>query len=978
MKVDNLSESECTFTTGIHSYYDISDIDKLGIEGKLKGCTYEDRTKDPPSPVEYDKDEIKIAEFRDEIYKKDPEKGELDIVSDGGWRDLVVWNPYGDDKMGYKSFVCVESVECDPISLAAGASWEATVNVVEIQKMMNDQTKQGIAPSWMLRQLEALESDCETLEVRWQQVQKHQKDEEQQVIQRLRSEYEAQLRELGRLREIVKESKVEKPPAPNVEPLEKEAIELRREIDELLRRKRADQAKAEQQSQSLRAEIRAAEDRLQQTLAQKSVMEEVVEGLKNSHNATANSSRELRELQRDQEFLEKECVRSEKRIIILDEKIESLSKEAEDLRQRAAVVMSALPEVPGHDSKVSYQHMKRQQQVQGLRRDQSQLQREQAIDMLMFEECQKYLPSEQSALERFLEELEHAPVPSASSFVDTYGIVMSGGAPHVLQALANLDVLRSYHKSDLPVEFWHAFELEDAHCEALALRGATCRQLQVPGVYPEYETVLPSVMSSSFRHVLWMDTDITPLVSPEVLFATEAYRQDGALFWPDHWSHDCFPYGQSSWSNHVVLHLLNLTHNASERRFSHEHETGHFLINRERHWRAICLANYLASRDFFTRVLHGYKDVFRLAFLKMNASNWFSPVRPGIVGAFMKNGLFFPAALVQFWPSWEEQLSDGRYDGEAGRNIPLYIHQKKVPGILWTDFVTFTQPMGQCTSYHLTPVDTYNPDNGAEAWNLVTTDDKVAQNLYVIEAVWEKSFAFNLENLQNHPELTQKSKDRLQAKRFRSITKQWSNVVHSCRCDFGNNLWLHVLTLLTPGEMDQNMAVDGGHCDLILRPNLDSTSCPIGFATLAVLCHKLFNNEDHKLAAKEVVGELFPALVNCLPKTFWPLNSDDLRRFVEDGDEGFPNSLVFDTKTLPQLTDPLRRCLPLKSPTCWNPHNARKEDGGVMPDTQLSGVQNSCTNCCGSPGPMREYCFDEIYTEEICCNEVEGKATSLA
>lgn len=143
MKVDNLSESECTFTTGIHSYYDISDIDKLGIEGKLKGCTYEDRTKDPPSPVEYDKDEIKIAEFRDEIYKKvwpstvtlkDPEKGELDIVSDGGWRDLVVWNPYGDDKMGYKSFVCVESVECDPISLAAGASWEATVNVVPRNK----------------------------------------------------------------------------------------------------------------------------------------------------------------------------------------------------------------------------------------------------------------------------------------------------------------------------------------------------------------------------------------------------------------------------------------------------------------------------------------------------------------------------------------------------------------------------------------------------------------------------------------------------------------------------------------------------------------------------------------------------------------------------------------------------------------------------------------------------------------------------
>ncbi|CAK9006527.1 3-mannosyltransferase MNN14 [Durusdinium trenchii] len=236
-----------------------------------------------------------------------------------------------------------------------------------------------------------------------------------------------------------------------------------------------------------------------------------------------------------------------------------------------------------------------------------------------------------------MNELEHAPMPSSTAFEGT-GIVMSGGAPHVLQALANLDVLRHFHKSDLPVEFFHAFELEEAHCKAFAMRGATCRQLQVPGVYPEYETVLPSVMSSSFQHVLWMDTDITPLVAPEVLFQTEAYQRDGAMFWPDHWSHDCWPYGQSAWPTHVVLHLLQLEYNMSEPRFCHEHETGHFLINKEMHWRPICLANYLATRDFFTRVLHGYKDVFRLAFLKLNASNWFSPVRPGIVGAFMKNG----------------------------------------------------------------------------------------------------------------------------------------------------------------------------------------------------------------------------------------------------------------------------------------------------------------------------------------------------
>eukprot|EP00913_Durusdinium_trenchii_P024047 g22585.t1 len=42
LELENLSESECTFTTGIHSYFATSDIDKLGIVGKFKGCTYED------------------------------------------------------------------------------------------------------------------------------------------------------------------------------------------------------------------------------------------------------------------------------------------------------------------------------------------------------------------------------------------------------------------------------------------------------------------------------------------------------------------------------------------------------------------------------------------------------------------------------------------------------------------------------------------------------------------------------------------------------------------------------------------------------------------------------------------------------------------------------------------------------------------------------------------------------------------------
>ena len=44
------------------------------------------------------------------------------------------------------------------------------------------------------------------------------------------------------------------------------------------------------------------------------------------------------------------------------------------------------------------------------------------------------------ALANFLADLDRISMPSASAFQGK-GIVMSGGAKHVLQALANLDVL---------------------------------------------------------------------------------------------------------------------------------------------------------------------------------------------------------------------------------------------------------------------------------------------------------------------------------------------------------------------------------------------------------------------------------------------------------------------------------------------------------------------------------------------------------
>jgi D-hexose-6-phosphate mutarotase len=48
---------------------------------------------------------------------------QLSVLNTEGWADTVIWNPYGNEGMGYNNFVCVESVKFDPVTLDGGASW---------------------------------------------------------------------------------------------------------------------------------------------------------------------------------------------------------------------------------------------------------------------------------------------------------------------------------------------------------------------------------------------------------------------------------------------------------------------------------------------------------------------------------------------------------------------------------------------------------------------------------------------------------------------------------------------------------------------------------------------------------------------------------------------------------------------------------------------------------------------------------------
>jgi len=126
------------FQAALHSYFTCSSIDDLKIAGSFAGKSYLDKAVDPAATKTEDRAEITIGEPYDRVYAGvadpvlvDAGKGaKLNVVNKAGWKDTVLWNPYGDQGMGYRTFVCVESVAYDPVTLAPGAEWVGEMSLV--------------------------------------------------------------------------------------------------------------------------------------------------------------------------------------------------------------------------------------------------------------------------------------------------------------------------------------------------------------------------------------------------------------------------------------------------------------------------------------------------------------------------------------------------------------------------------------------------------------------------------------------------------------------------------------------------------------------------------------------------------------------------------------------------------------------------------------------------------------------------------
>jgi len=138
MRVENTGAESFDFQAALHSYFTVSAIENLSIAGSFKGKEFLNKMVDGGTMQTEDRDEITISEEYDRVYMgvndpvlKDSGIGKtLTVCNTAGYKDTVLWNPYGNEGMGYNNFVCVESVKFDPVTLEGGASWTGDMSLV--------------------------------------------------------------------------------------------------------------------------------------------------------------------------------------------------------------------------------------------------------------------------------------------------------------------------------------------------------------------------------------------------------------------------------------------------------------------------------------------------------------------------------------------------------------------------------------------------------------------------------------------------------------------------------------------------------------------------------------------------------------------------------------------------------------------------------------------------------------------------------
>src|SRR5579863_4918518 len=187
--------------------------------------------------------------------------------------------------------------------------------------------------------------------------------------------------------------------------------------------------------------------------------------------------------------------------------------------------------------------------------------------------------TERRQLALFAAALRHeTAIFPADAFSGRGIVICAGGARIFTNAYVLIRVLRETLRCTLPIEVWHFGSQEISPAMAAILDSLEVRRVDALPLIEEkaarirdgWQLKSFALLWSSFTEVLLLDADQVPVSDPSPLFDWPAYRESGAVFWPDI---------VGIRSDNPVWSIFGLE---SARRLSFE--SGQLLVDKSRHW----------------------------------------------------------------------------------------------------------------------------------------------------------------------------------------------------------------------------------------------------------------------------------------------------------------------------------------------------------------------------------------------------------
>jgi hypothetical protein len=224
------------------------------------------------------------------------------------------------------------------------------------------------------------------------------------------------------------------------------------------------------------------------------------------------------------------------------------------------------------------------------------------------------------------------------------GIVMCAGGPRYFTgAWISLHILREVLKCSLPVEVWYLGreEMDEAMVTLLeSIPEVKCiNAFEVRKSHPArrlfgWESKPYAIINSSFREVIFIDADNTPVQNPAIFLETSEYRATGATFWPDITR---LP------RDHEIWKICRIAY-----RDEPEFETGQIVVDKERCWRSLQVTMHMNEySDFYYQHVYGDKTTFQLAWRLLEQPFSMPSTAPRVLRCTGPGGIHAVCALEQ-------------------------------------------------------------------------------------------------------------------------------------------------------------------------------------------------------------------------------------------------------------------------------------------------------------------------------------------